>query len=60
VDSWEEMVKETVPNNAEDLQRDLIQACCEYNDIKEASKWAVYYNLSFQKLPLLVQDYLNK
>jgi hypothetical protein len=54
------MVRETVAPNAVDLQIELIDSCTFYNDVKGAAKWAKFYNIAFEELPLLVQDYLNK
>lgn len=39
-DSWEEMVKETVPKNSISLQMELIDSCANFGDYKEGAYWA--------------------
>lgn len=39
-DSWQEMVKETVPENSFSLQLELIDACAHYGDFAEGAYWA--------------------
>ncbi|XP_053693223.1 exonuclease mut-7 homolog [Sabethes cyaneus] len=59
-DSWEEMVRDTVPKDDTDLQMELICLCSNFNDQAEAAKWAQYYQIKLNELPLLVQDYINE
>lgn len=39
-DSWEEMVKETVPKDSISLQLELIDSCSNYGDYAEGAYWA--------------------
>ena len=57
-DSWQEMVRETIPDDAKDLQLELAALCSDYGDYAEAAKWAEVYNIPLKDLPLLVQDYI--
>ncbi|XP_058836638.1 exonuclease mut-7 homolog [Topomyia yanbarensis] len=57
-DSWDEMVRDTVPMADTDLQLELICLCSNFNDQAEAAKWAKYFQIKLKDLPLLVQDYI--
>ncbi|XP_055551478.1 exonuclease mut-7 homolog [Wyeomyia smithii] len=57
-DSWDEMVRDTVPKDDTDLQMELVCLCSNFNDQAEAAKWARFYRIKFTELPLLVQDYI--
>lgn len=61
-DSWQEMVKETVPQteSAFDLQMELIFNCSCNRDNAEAVYWADYFNIPHSKLPPLVKEYIRQ
>lgn len=58
-DSWEEMVKETVPVNQIDLQMELVNGCSDYRDYEEAWKWVKYYQLDYDTLPGILKVYIE-
>lgn len=57
-DSWDEMVRDTLSESDQDLQLELVCFCSSFNDHAEAAKWARYYQLKLDDLPLQVQDYI--
>ncbi|XP_062539983.1 exonuclease mut-7 homolog [Armigeres subalbatus] len=57
-DSWDEMVRDTVPESDRELQLELICLCSNFNDQPEAAKWALHFQLKTSDLPLLVQDFI--
>lgn len=58
-DSWEEMVKETVPDDSLEIQLELIRGCCDFGDVSESAKWANYYRIDFSRLPGNVQHFIE-
>uniref|UniRef100_A0A336M779 CSON012118 protein n=1 Tax=Culicoides sonorensis TaxID=179676 RepID=A0A336M779_CULSO len=59
---WDEYIKETVPTHSNRLIEELINACCDYNDIPEAAKWVAYFNVdtSCNNYPIRLEEYLKK
>lgn len=58
-ESFEEMIKDTIPNGMLELQLELIDRCTHFNDIKSAAKWCTYYNIEESNRPTLVNDHFN-
>ena len=48
--SWEEMVQGAVGNSAY-LKEQLIDLLASYNEVMEAARWAILYNLEDSLLP---------
>ncbi|KAG4074788.1 hypothetical protein HA402_006427 [Bradysia odoriphaga] len=59
-DSWEEMVKETVPVDSLSLQMELIDSCANYGDYAEGAFWARHFRIPAENLPTLVNDYIEQ
>lgn len=61
-DSWQEMVKDTVPRQPEafDLQMELIYNCTCNKDNAEAAYWYRYFDFPFDRLPNVVKDYIEQ
>lgn len=57
---WDEYIKETVLSNSERLIEELINACCDYNDVQEAVKWLKYFQVDPEKYPNKLQEYLKE
>lgn len=58
-ESFEEMIKDTIPSDMLELQLELIDRCTHFNDIKGAAKWCTYYNIEESNRPTLVNDHFN-
>ncbi|XP_063704618.1 exonuclease mut-7 homolog [Culicoides brevitarsis] len=57
---WDEYIRETVLPNSGRLIDELICACCDYNDVPEAAKWAKFFAIDTQTLPHALQEYLKR
>ncbi|XP_059616804.1 exonuclease mut-7 homolog [Phlebotomus argentipes] len=55
-DSWQEMVKVTVPMDANDLHVELVNACSDYGDISDGAMWAKHFDVPHSLLPLCVRE----
>ncbi|XP_055681549.1 exonuclease mut-7 homolog [Lutzomyia longipalpis] len=57
-DSWQEMVKVTVPMDAPDLQLELVNACSDFGDTSDGAMWAKYFNVPHNDLPIDVSEFV--
>uniref|UniRef100_A0A1B0CE09 3'-5' exonuclease domain-containing protein n=1 Tax=Lutzomyia longipalpis TaxID=7200 RepID=A0A1B0CE09_LUTLO len=57
-DSWQEMVKVTVPMDAPDLQLELVNACSDFGDTSDGAMWAKYFNVPHNDLPVDVREFV--
>lgn len=62
LDSWREMVQETVPRQADalELQVDLLGTCCLNGEQADALYWAEFYEVPRERWPYLLLEYVKK
>lgn len=59
-DSWEEMIKITIPKNLPEFHMVVIDGCCDHHDFQEATKWALFFNMDPMQLPSYIRDLMSK
>ncbi|KAG5683881.1 hypothetical protein PVAND_013142 [Polypedilum vanderplanki] len=57
--SFEEMVKDTIGAENNELQIELIHTCVSYGAIDDAIKWTKFYKISLDDVPSIVRDNIN-
>lgn len=57
--SFEEMVKDTIGIDNDELKRELVVSCVNYGCIEDAIKWTKFYNVPLDDVPSIVRDNIN-
>lgn len=57
--SFEEMVKDTIGEENDELKKELVCSCVNYRCIEDAIKWTKFYNVPLNDVPSVVRDNIN-